>query len=281
MANRGNTVRCSIVDQNDNFIGLISLTGIDYLNQSAELHIMICDGKNQGKGAGTFAVNAMLDHAFNNMNLHRIELSVLENNERAQHLYEKAGFVREGILRKAYYKNGEFVNAFIYAILRDEFLKKYRGGVNFSDLSLPTFCIEKVDTLEMKEKIIELCDTAFLEKIRSRADYSTLVSKINAAAEFFVAYNENVLGYAAMYANDISTKTAYITLIGVRTEYQNNHVGKSLLMECLNIAKIRGMKKLRLEVLSDNLNAIRFYKKNGFVKEDSATSNSVYMVRNV
>ena len=129
MANRGNTVRCSIVDENDNFIGLISLTGIDYLNQSAELHIMICDGKNQGKGAGTFAVNAMLDHAFNNMNLHRIELSVLENNERAQHLYEKVGFVREGMLRKAYYKNGEFVNAFIYAILRDEFLKN-----NFSEL---------------------------------------------------------------------------------------------------------------------------------------------------
>ena len=47
-------------------IGLISLVSIDYMNQSAELHIMIGDTNNQGKGAGTFAVRAMLEHAFNN-----------------------------------------------------------------------------------------------------------------------------------------------------------------------------------------------------------------------
>lgn len=128
MMNRSKTVRCSIVDESDTFIGLVSLTDIDYLNQSAELHIMICDVKYQGKGAGTFAVNAMLIHAFNNMNLNRIEINVLENNERAQHLYEKVGFVREGMKRKAYFKNGKFVNVFIYSILREEFSKNRGGG---------------------------------------------------------------------------------------------------------------------------------------------------------
>lgn len=38
----------------------------------------------------------MLEHAFSNMNLHRVELAVLEDNRRARALYEKVGFVEEG-----------------------------------------------------------------------------------------------------------------------------------------------------------------------------------------
>lgn len=124
MANRGNAVRCAIVDEQSNeLLGLVSLTGIDYLNQSAEFHIMIGDRDNQGKGIGTFALNEILKHAFYNMNLRRIELSVLEDNKRAQRLYEKVGFVREGIKRMAVFKNGKFVNQWYYAILRDEFMQ--------------------------------------------------------------------------------------------------------------------------------------------------------------
>jgi RimJ/RimL family protein N-acetyltransferase len=122
MANRGNTIRCAIVEgDNDDILGLVSLVSIDYMNQSAEFHIMIGDKDNQGKGIGTFAVNAMLQHAFYNMNLQRIELTVLEDNERARHLYEKVGFIQEGIKRKAKYKNGKFINMIVYSILKEEY----------------------------------------------------------------------------------------------------------------------------------------------------------------
>lgn len=67
----------------------------------------------------------MLNHAFNNMNLQRVELTVLEDNTRARHLYEKCGFVYEGKKRKAKYKNGKFVDMLIYSILKSEF---YGGG---------------------------------------------------------------------------------------------------------------------------------------------------------
>lgn len=125
MAGRGNSVRCAIVEEGveDHILGLISLMSVDYMNQSAELHIMIGDKHNQGKGIGTFAVTEMLRHAFMNMNLQRVELTVLEENKRAQHLYEKCGFVREGLKRSAKYKNGQFVNMLMYGILKNEFLK--------------------------------------------------------------------------------------------------------------------------------------------------------------
>ena len=111
-------------DGGDDILGLASLVSINYMNQSAEFHIMIGDIQNQGRGLGTFAVNSMLNHAFNNMNLQRVELTVLDNNTRAKHLYEKCGFTYEGRKRKAKYKDGKFVDMLMYSILREEFLNK-------------------------------------------------------------------------------------------------------------------------------------------------------------
>ena len=128
MNSRGNTVRCSIIEcnfedvgitkQTEKNIGIISLTDINAINQTAVMHIMIGDFENQGRGAGFFAINAMLKHAFNNLNLNRITLTVLATNKRAIHLYEKCGFVLEGTQRQAIFKNGKFVDTFSYAILK-------------------------------------------------------------------------------------------------------------------------------------------------------------------
>lgn len=125
MSNRGNAVRCAITKENDDTIlGLVSLVSINYMNQSAEFHIMIGDKENQGQGMGTFAVNEMLKHAFYNMNLQRVELTVLEDNERAKHLYEKCGLVYEGRMRQAKFKSGKFLEMLLYSMLRQE----YNGG---------------------------------------------------------------------------------------------------------------------------------------------------------
>lgn len=124
MNNRSTNVRCSIVDESDMILGLVSLVSIDYMNQSAVFNIMIGDKKNQGRGIGFFAVKEMLNHAFNNLNLQRVELFVLEDNKRAIHLYEKSGFKYEGRKRKARYKNGKFVDLFMYSILKEEFIYK-------------------------------------------------------------------------------------------------------------------------------------------------------------
>lgn len=130
MRSRNSVARFTILED-DTVIGLVSLTGINQLNQSAEFHIMIGNTEYQGKGVGTFAVNEILNHAFNDLNLHRVELTVLKTNERAFKLYEKAGFKREGTLRKVYYKNGSFVDAYMYSILKEEYSKDcLHGGLS-------------------------------------------------------------------------------------------------------------------------------------------------------
>ena len=121
MRSRQTCVRCAIVGEGDapegQILGLVTLAGIDYLRQSATLHIMIGSSQNRGRGMGTFAVLSMLRHAFYDLNLRRVELSVLATNVAAIGLYEKCGFTREGTRRQACYKDGSFVDMYEYGIL--------------------------------------------------------------------------------------------------------------------------------------------------------------------
>lgn len=64
---------------------------------------------NRGKGVGT----ALFEHVFSwakQMNLHRLELTVIESNEQALGLYKKMGFEVEGIGKEALCIDGEYVN---------------------------------------------------------------------------------------------------------------------------------------------------------------------------
>ncbi|WFF74413.1 GNAT family protein [Proteiniclasticum sp. QWL-01] len=124
MSNRGNAIRCSILNDKDQIIGLVSLTNIDRFNQTAVFHIMIGDSSNREKGVGYYATNEILKHAFLDMNLNRVELSVLGSNQRAIALYDKVGFKREGVKSKAVYKNGTFVDMVIMAILKEDFSRE-------------------------------------------------------------------------------------------------------------------------------------------------------------
>lgn len=96
---------------------------------------------------------------------------------------------------------------------------------------------------------------------------------------FVVAYHANVLGYAVLYANNLSEYEGYLTLIAVLPEYQGKKVGQTLLLECCDIAYNRGMKRVKLEVKRDNEKAIRFYLKNGFTFDKHCSDQSDYMVK--
>ncbi len=94
---------------------------------------MIGDKNNRGKGIGNFATSEILHHAFNNVNLNRIELNVLADNFKAIKLYDRIGFKREGVRRKSTFKRGQFLDMIMMSILRSEFYKLRKisgGGVN-------------------------------------------------------------------------------------------------------------------------------------------------------
>lgn len=269
MSNRGNAVRCAITsDDRDDILGLVSLVSVNYMNQSAEFHIMIGHKENQGKGIGTFAVREMLNHAFNNMNLQRVELTVLEDNKRAKNLYEKCGFVYEGRKRKAKYKNGKFVDMLMYSILKPEFL----GGGDSTQLNnanlLPKWCTAIASNQYEVDSVISSCDDAFREPVAKRIIYPDLLDKIYSKGICFYVYQQENIGYCAFYANDLEGKNAYISLIAVKPQYQKLHIGTDILRKSFEIMRAYNMENCLLEVKKDNLKAFRFYKSNGFQMVD-------------
>jgi RimJ/RimL family protein N-acetyltransferase len=102
-------------------IGSLAFNQIEWRNRAAEFGIMIGDKDYWNRGYGTEAVRLLVNHGFSTLNLNRIFLRVFENNPRAIRAYEKAGFVHEGRLRQAEFRDGKYIDVLIMSILKDEF----------------------------------------------------------------------------------------------------------------------------------------------------------------
>lgn len=101
-------------------IGNLGVFNIDSVARSAEVGIMLGDKSIWNQGYGTEAMQLLLKHCFETLNLNRVQLYVYEANLGAIRVYEKVGFVHEGRKREALYKNGKYQDILIMSILRSE-----------------------------------------------------------------------------------------------------------------------------------------------------------------
>lgn len=102
-------------------IGNCSFFGFNWRCRSAEVGIFIGDKSYWNQGYGTEVMQWMIKHGFETLNLNRVFLRVFATNTRAIRCYEKAGFINEGRLRQAEYKNGQYVDFICMSVLRSEY----------------------------------------------------------------------------------------------------------------------------------------------------------------
>ncbi|MGC9529658.1 MAG: GNAT family N-acetyltransferase [Candidatus Bipolaricaulaceae bacterium] len=107
-------------------IGNLGLHKVDWKNRNATFGIVLGEVDYWGKGYGLDATCTLLQFAFGELGLHRVELEVFAGNERARRCYERAGFRREGTRRQALHRDGNFHDVHLMAILRDEFQGQQR-----------------------------------------------------------------------------------------------------------------------------------------------------------
>lgn len=104
----------------DAFVGYVTLTDMDWIARVAELGISIGERTRHGRGLGSGALTAMLDHGFNTLNLDRIWVRVAAFNQGALCLFESAGFVREGLLRRHVFVAGGHHDLVVMGLLRSQ-----------------------------------------------------------------------------------------------------------------------------------------------------------------
>jgi len=102
-------------------IGNIGLHRIDWKNRCAYLGIALGERAYWHQGCGTDATRTILRFAFDELNLHWVELEVIDENMRARRCYEKAGFRYEGIRRKAIFLEGGYRASHLMGILQEKF----------------------------------------------------------------------------------------------------------------------------------------------------------------
>ncbi len=116
-----NNLFLSIFNHDELHVGNIHLGRINFIHRNAEFG-MILDKQAQGKGYATSASRLVLRHAFEVLNLHRIYLSVVTENKNAIRLYERLGFVKEGIEKDMHRWNFQYYDAIRYRMLEEEYL---------------------------------------------------------------------------------------------------------------------------------------------------------------
>ncbi len=120
-AEQDNRIDLSIVEgATGEWAGEAVLNELNVRNESCGFRIALQGPRFYGRGLGTEATRLILDYAFGQVGLHRIELQVYDFNPRARHVYEKAGFVHEGIMRDALRWDGEWVDCHLMAMLASD-----------------------------------------------------------------------------------------------------------------------------------------------------------------
>lgn len=109
-------------------VGHAELSRIDRKNRSASIsRLLVGEPSARGRGIGREIVTRLLDVAFAELSLHRVDLYVLELHVAALNMYKALGFKTEGHLVEARRAGDRYWNAYYMAMLKDEWLDRGRA----------------------------------------------------------------------------------------------------------------------------------------------------------
>lgn len=120
-AERGDRLLFKAVDrESGEAVGHIELGAIDRRNRSLRIGRVLVDPSLRGRGLGDAMMRAALSQAFDEMEMHRVDLWVFEENARAITCYERVGFWRDGLIREAFRVGEEYWSFLVMSVLEEE-----------------------------------------------------------------------------------------------------------------------------------------------------------------
>jgi ribosomal-protein-serine acetyltransferase len=103
-------------------IGRLGLYNIDLANKSASIGYWL-DKEWRGKGIITRCCKAVITEGFTRLHLNRIEIRAATANFKSQAIPERLGFKKEGIIRQGEFVNSQFIDLYVYSLLKEEWEK--------------------------------------------------------------------------------------------------------------------------------------------------------------
>jgi RimJ/RimL family protein N-acetyltransferase len=100
--------------------GLMGFQVVNRRSRIADLGSLAVHPSFRGRRVADEAAQLFQRHLLDDLGYHRLQLEVYGFNERALAHAERAGFVREGVRRKAYWRNDEWVDGVLYGLVRED-----------------------------------------------------------------------------------------------------------------------------------------------------------------
>jgi ribosomal-protein-serine acetyltransferase len=107
---------------NEKIVGTIGLHHYDLANKSVQIGYWL-DKQAQGQGLATKCSRVLINYAFDELKLNRIQINCNVENAKSRHIPERLGFRLEGIHRQVEWLNEEFRDWAVYAMLAEEWRK--------------------------------------------------------------------------------------------------------------------------------------------------------------
>lgn len=105
------------VNDDEETIGFVMLTSIDYISRNAEVGILIGNPAYRGKGIAQDAIAFIEDFARKTLNLNKVFAKIASFNSDSLHLFETLDYTEEGVLRKHYFVEGQYYDVHILSKL--------------------------------------------------------------------------------------------------------------------------------------------------------------------
>ena len=108
------------IERDGALVGAVRWALVNRRSRIADVRTLMLDPSARGRGLATAAVRELVARLFEERALHRVEAEVYGFNIAAQRVFERAGFVREGVRRRAYDRAGGWQDGVRFGVLADE-----------------------------------------------------------------------------------------------------------------------------------------------------------------
>ncbi|WP_420632070.1 GNAT family N-acetyltransferase [Candidatus Leptofilum sp.] len=230
-----------------------------------------------GQGVGSKLVEAALNLADNWLNLSRLELEVYSHNRVAIHLYEKFGFEKEGLKKKAVFGNGRFLDEFVMARLHGNFPGPAEPAAPPAPPPPAQFTSSDIIIRTPRHSDTDDLYSCFSHPLVARTTLQMPSQEIGSTRKRIETQNKRLhrfvaevqgkaVGMITLHQSD-SPRTAHAAGLGmmVHPAYWGKGIGSQLMAAVVDLAdNWLNISRIRLEVNVDNPAGVRLYHKFGF-----------------
>lgn len=238
----------------------------------AEIGIKICESDRQEKGFGSRLIAMLCRDLFANRGIARITLNTMLENQRAQHVYEKLGFVKTGVRENCWRdQTGKLRTAVDYQLLPQQLRLPFGEKEPWVRDAVPA---DRKAIAEIYRTLFEAMSNLQPQYIQAAEQDPDFILKIitESKKDILVAQCDvQLLGFALVlmthtppYRCFVPHPYADLLDLAVLPDACGNGLGTLLLQAVKGWAKAYGADYLELGALSNNQEAIRLYEREGF-----------------